>query len=81
MLSQHVPIPIVSERLGHANSQVTLDIYAHTMKNDEGTAAELWDDATSEIIGRTQKPRRKESPSKPEVIFGYPKGAKPALNE
>lgn len=58
MLSKHVPIPIVSKRLGHANSQVTLDIYAHAMKNDEATAAELWDEATSEIIGRTQKPRQ-----------------------
>jgi integrase len=81
MLSKHVPIPIVSKRLGHANSQVTLDIYAHAMKNDEATAAELWDEATSEIIGRTQKPRQKESPAKPAVIFGYPKSAKNVVNE
>ncbi len=80
MLSKHVPIPIVSERLGDANSQVTLDFYAHAMKNDEASAAELWDEATSEIIGRTQEPARKESPAKPAVVFGYPKPGKTALN-
>jgi integrase len=54
MLSQHVPITVVSKRLGHANSQITLDVYAHAMKNDEATAATLWDDATVDIIGRTR---------------------------
>jgi hypothetical protein len=43
------------------------------MKNDEATAAKLWDEATAETIGRTQKSRRKESPAKAPVIFGYPK--------
>jgi len=55
MLSMHVPIPIVSKRLGHANSQITLDVYAHCMRNDEASAADLWDDATADIIGRTEK--------------------------
>ena len=27
LLSQHVPITVVSKRLGHANSQITLDVY------------------------------------------------------
>jgi hypothetical protein len=54
--SRRVPIPIVSKRLGHANRQVTLDIYARAMRNDETTAALLWDEATAEIIDRTKKP-------------------------
>jgi integrase len=77
LLSKHVPIPIVSKRLGHANSQVTLDVYAHVMKNDEATAAELWDEATSGIVERTQK---KSEPKAP-VIFGYPKDSKQAVND
>jgi integrase len=81
LLSKHVPIPIVSKRLGHANSQVTLDIYAHAMKNDEATAADLWDEATSDIIGRTQTPRAKKSTAKPAVIFGYPEPGKKAVND
>jgi integrase len=80
MLSKHVPITVVSKRLGHANSQITLDVYAHAMKNDEVTASELWDDATAEIIGRTQKPSRKESAIEADVIFRDPKTMKIASN-
>ena len=38
-LSNKVPIPIVSERLGHANPAVTLSIYSHVMKTDDAAAA------------------------------------------
>jgi hypothetical protein len=51
------------------------------MKNDEATAAELWDEATADIVARTRKPRLKESVAKAEVIFGYPKPGKSAVNE
>ncbi len=80
LLSKHVPITVVSKRLGHANSQITLDVYAHAMKNDELTAAELWDDATAHIIERTQKATALEPAAKADVIFGYPKPPKPAVN-
>jgi hypothetical protein len=81
MLSKHVPITVVSKRLGHANSQITLDIYAHAMKDDEVTASELGDEATAEIIGRTQKPDLKKSALKADVIFRYPKPTKLVVNE
>jgi hypothetical protein len=71
----------VSKRVGHANGQVTVDIYARAMKNDEATVAELWHMATAEIIGRTRKPRLKESPVKAEVIFGFAKPSRSAVNE
>lgn len=32
MLSHKVPLPIVSERLGHANPAITLAIYSHVMR-------------------------------------------------
>jgi hypothetical protein len=50
------------------------------MKNDELTAAELWDDATAHIIERTQKATALEPAAKADVIFGYPKPPKPAVN-
>ena len=68
-----MPITVVSKRLGHANSQITLDVYAHAMKNDEMTAAELWDDATAQIIERTQRASGLDPAAKADVIFGYPK--------
>ena len=81
MLSQHAPITVVSKRLGHANSQITLNVYSHAMKNDEATAAKLWDDATGDIIARTRKQHEQKSSAKADVIFCYPKGPKLVVNE
>jgi integrase len=81
ILSQHVPITVVSKRFGHANSQITLDVYAHAMKNDESNAAVLWDDATGDIIARTRKQPKQESSAKAPVIFCYPKEVKFAVND
>jgi integrase len=69
MLSQHVPITVVSKRLGHANSQITLDVYSHAMKHDEETAAILWEEATGSIIARTRKQPGKETVSEAGVTF------------
>ena len=55
MLSKGVPITVVSKRLGHANSSVTLNIYSHAMRSDESAAADLWDKATADIITRTRQ--------------------------
>ena len=81
MLSQHVPIIVVSKRLGHANSQITLDVYSHAMKHDEETAAILWETATGDMIARTRKQPKQESSGKPPVIFRDPKLVKFAVNE
>jgi hypothetical protein len=50
------------------------------MKNDELTAAELWDDATAHIIERTQKSSASKPAAKADVIFGYPKPPDSAVN-
>jgi integrase len=55
MLSNGVPITVVSKRLGHANSQITMAVYAHAMRSDESAAADLWDKATADIIARTRQ--------------------------
>jgi hypothetical protein len=57
MLSKKVPIPVVSKRLGRANSQIRLKVYSHVMKHDELTAPDLWDEATAEIVSRVRKPK------------------------
>jgi hypothetical protein len=81
LLSQHVPITVVSKRLGHANSQITLDVYSHAMKNDEATAAKLWDEATGDIIARTRKQAPKQSSDQTDVSFGYPERPLLVVNE
>jgi integrase len=55
LLSKGVPIPTVSSRLGHANPNVTLSIYAHAIEADELAAAKIWDDAMSDVISETRK--------------------------
>jgi hypothetical protein len=43
MLSNKVPLPIVSSRLGHANPAITLAIYSHVMRTDDQAAASALD--------------------------------------
>lgn len=50
LLSNGVPIPTVAKRLGHANANVTLSIYAHALEADELAAAKIWDDAMVTVI-------------------------------
>jgi len=35
-----VPIKVVSERIGHADPAVTMQVYTHTLEGDDATAAE-----------------------------------------
>ncbi|MGA3042612.1 MAG: tyrosine-type recombinase/integrase [Bryobacteraceae bacterium] len=43
LLSDGVPLPTVSKRLGHSNAYTTATIYSHALPKDDITAAELWD--------------------------------------
>jgi integrase len=45
LLSNGVPLPTVSKRLGHSSPHVTATIYSHALPNDEQAAAEIWDTA------------------------------------
>jgi integrase len=35
-----VPIKVVSQRIGHADPAVTMQVYAHALEGDDATAAE-----------------------------------------
>lgn len=39
LLGEGVPIPVVSQLLGHADSSITLKVYAHILPDHLGTAA------------------------------------------
>ncbi len=59
LLSNGVPIPTVSKRVGHANPNITLSIYAHALEADELAAAKIWDDAMANVIsGNQREPKR-----------------------
>jgi uncharacterized protein (DUF39 family) len=50
LISEGVPIPVVSERLGHANQNITLAIYSHALPRDKRAAVNLWSKAIAESV-------------------------------
>jgi integrase len=50
LISEGVPIPVVSERLGHANQNITLAIYSHALPRDKRAAVKLWNKAIAESV-------------------------------
>jgi integrase len=50
LLSEGVPIPTVSKRLGHANPTITLKLYSQVLESDESAAAQRWDDALADVV-------------------------------
>lgn len=42
LLARGSPVKVVSERLGHANTTVTLSVYAHVMPGNQRQAADLF---------------------------------------
>jgi len=56
-ISNGVPIPAVSERLGHADQNITLSIYAHALPADRRAATRIWSDAMAEVISANREPR------------------------
>jgi integrase len=43
LLSDGVPLPAVSKRLGHADVYTTAKVYAHALPKDDTAAADMWD--------------------------------------
>ncbi len=56
LLSKGVPLAFVSERLGHADQNITLSIYSHAMPADTRAAAKVWNDAMADVIEDSKKP-------------------------
>jgi Phage integrase family len=53
-----VPIPVVSERLGHADQNITLSIYSHALPADTRAATKVWSDAMAEVISASRQPAK-----------------------
>lgn len=54
LLGDGVPVPVVSQLLGHADSSITLKVYAHLLPDQLGTAAL----AMNGLLGEEQEPPR-----------------------
>ncbi len=62
LISEGVPIPVVSERLGHANQNITLSIYSHVLPRDKRAAVNLWNKAIAESV---EEERRADGSGRP----------------
>jgi integrase len=52
LLSEGVPLPTVSKRLGHSSVRVTAEVYSHALPKDEAEAADKWGEAISRAMDR-----------------------------
>ncbi len=57
LLGQGTPLAVVSERLGHSNQTITLNVYSHAMPADLKAATNVWQNALADAIaeGRSRK--------------------------
>lgn len=57
LLGQGVPLPVVSDRLGHADPNITLGVYSHALPADVRAASNAWQNALADAIteGRSRK--------------------------
>jgi len=44
LVADGVPLPVVSERLGHSSVRTTADVYAHALRGQDDEAALRWDE-------------------------------------
>jgi integrase len=56
-LSKGTPLEVVSKRLGHANSNITLAVYSHALPADVRAAAQSWQNALADVIAEERKHR------------------------
>ena len=58
LLSNGVPLPTVSKRLGHRDVYTIATVYSHALPADDITAAELWDAKVTKAIERSSNARK-----------------------
>ena len=57
LLSDGVPLALVSERLGHSDQNITLSIYGHAIPADSRAAAKVWNDSMAGALRWEQELR------------------------
>jgi integrase len=67
LLSAGVSVKLISERLGHSSSKMTLDIYSHILDKDQSAAIEAWDRSVEMFVKETPPPVRRKPTKKTDV--------------
>ena len=50
LLGNGTPLAVVSDRLGHANQNITLAVYSHALPSDVRAASKVWRNALADVI-------------------------------
>jgi integrase len=58
LLHEGLPVTAVSARMGHANPQITLRLYAHALPGQDAQAAEAMNRALAIVPARAEMPGR-----------------------
>jgi integrase len=61
LLGQGVPIAVVSERLGHADQNITLGVYSHVLPTDRRAASRAFRSALAEVISEDRSRRSEKN--------------------
>jgi integrase len=54
LLGNGTPLAVVSERLGHANQDITLGLYSHSLPADRKAASRVWHAALAQVISENR---------------------------
>ena len=57
LVADKMPLPVVSERLGHSSIRTTVDVYTHALRGQDDDAARRWDEF--QRCGTTESLERK----------------------
>ena len=68
LLSNGVPAAVVSQRLGHADQNITLSIYSHALPADARAAAKVWNDSMADVISSARRAGRPSSEASGPVL-------------
>jgi integrase len=65
LLGNGTPLAVVSERLGHANQDITLSLYSHSLPADRKAASRVWHTALAEVISEDRLRKSAQNPAQP----------------
>ena len=55
LLGNGTPLAVVSERLGHANQDITLSLYSDSLPADRKAASRVWQTALAEVLSEDRR--------------------------
>jgi hypothetical protein len=77
LVSDGVPVAVDSERLGHADQNITLSLYSHALPADTRAAAKIWNDSMADVIADARRTRPASGSARPARRTGTAKRSAP----